>query len=85
MGAFRADTLIRKETETESNEEKRIIDIDEDEECRTKNLKLKIVYNKNELLKKSKKEIALIRKKIKEKKKNSEKFEKNMIMPRNIL
>ena len=76
---------IRKEAETESNEEKRIIDIDEDEECGTKNLKLKIVYNKNELLKKSKKEIALIRKKIKEKKKKSEKFEKNMIMPRNIL
>jgi len=31
-------------------------------------LKLKIVYNKNELIQKAKKEIALIRKKIKEKK-----------------
>ena len=35
-----------------------------------KNLKLKIVFSKNELIKKAKKEIAFIRKKIKDKKKN---------------
>ena len=34
-----------------------------------KNLKLKIVFSKNELIKKAKKEIAFIRKKIKDKKK----------------
>ena len=39
-------------------------------------LKLKLVYNKNELLKKARKEIALIRKKIKEKKREIRKTQK---------
>ena len=63
---------IRKEAEKEENEEKEkeIINIDENasENNESKKLKLKIVYNKNELIQKAKKEIALIRKKIKEKK-----------------
>ena len=35
--------------------------------------KLKMIYNKNELIQKAKKEIELIRKKIKEKKKRNKK------------
>ena len=54
---------IRKEGEKEEKEDEgEISDYDE-----SKLLKLKLVYNKNDLLKKAKKEIALIRKKIKEK------------------
>ena len=48
---------IRKETEKEKFEE----NAKEDGEKR--NLKLKLVYSKNELIKKAKKEIAIIRKK----------------------
>ena len=38
-----------------------------------------MVYNKNDLIQKAKKEIALIRKKIKDKKKSLEKPKKNLI------
>ena len=42
----------------------------------TQNLKLKLVYNKKELIKKAKKEIALLRKKIKAKKRELRKAKK---------
>ena len=52
---------IRRETEKEKEKEKFEENAKEDEEKR--NLKLKLVYSKNELIKKAKKEIAIIRKK----------------------
>ena len=73
---------IRKEAETEEKEEKEdkeIIDADEKEvieNSESKKLKLKIIYNKNELFQKAKKEIALIRKKIKVKKREIRKAQK---------
>ena len=73
---------IRKEGEIEEKEEKEdkeIIDADEKEvieNSESKKLKLKIIYNKNELFQKAKKEIALIRKKIKEKKREIRKAQK---------
>ena len=45
--------------------------------------KLKLVYSKNELIKKAKKEIAIIRKKIK-KKNELRKAKKNIIKQKNI-
>ena len=69
-GRFEPEHLrdIRKEMRKEirKDEEK----IDEEEQ---RQLKLKLVYNKNELIKKAKIEIALIRKKIKPKKKRTQK------------
>ena len=57
---------IRKEVK---DEEKEVKEEKEDfEDGESKKLKLKMIYNKNELIQKAKKEIALIRKKIKEKK-----------------
>ena len=76
---------IRKEAEKEEKEEKKekkdkeIIDADEEEDFEnneSKKLKFKMIYNKNELLQKAKKEIALIRKKIKEKKREIRKAQK---------
>jgi hypothetical protein len=73
---------IRKDAEIEEKEEKEdkeIIDTDEKEvieNSESKKLKLKIIYNKNELFQKAKKEIALIRKKIKEKKREIRKAQK---------
>ena len=70
---------IRKEAEKEEKEEKEKIDADENEDLEnndSKKLKLKIIYNKNELLQKAKKEIALIRKKIKEKKREIRRTQK---------
>ena len=63
---------IRKEPEKEKVKFEE--NAKEDEEKR--NLKLKLVYSKNELIKKAKKEIAIIRKKIKKKKTSSEKQKK---------
>ena len=51
---------------------KKIGEIKANEEEQGQNLKLKLVYSKNELIKKAKKEIALITKKI-EKKKRAQK------------
>ena len=67
---------IRKEmTQEEENEEK--IDEEKDNENdKRPNLKLKLVYSQKELIKKAKKEIALIRKKIKAKKKELSKTNK---------
>ena len=57
---------IRKEVK---DEEKEVKEEKEDfEDDKSKKLKLKMIYNKNELIQKAKKEIALILKKIKEKK-----------------
>ena len=70
---------IRKEMEAEDKERKKDEEIDsnyneEKEEKKEKNepktLKLKMDYNKNDLIQKANKEIALIRKKIKNKKKS---------------
>ena len=44
--------------------------INEDKNTETKRLKLKMIFNEEELKKKARKEIAFIRKKIKAKKKN---------------
>ena len=67
---------IRKEMEKEENEEKEKEinqeekdEKEEDGQREKKNIKLKIVFSKKELIKKAKKEISFIRKKIKEKKK----------------
>ena len=64
---------IRKEAEKETKDEE---ECEDDKNNETKNLKLKIVYNKNELIQKAKKEIAFIRKKIKEKKRELRKAKK---------
>ena len=56
---------IRKEAEKETKEEE---ECEGDKNDETKKLKLKMIYNKNELIQKAKKEIAFIRKKIKAKK-----------------
>ena len=65
---------IRKEAEKETKDEE---ECEDDKNNETKNLKLKIVYNKNELIQKAKKEIAFIRKKIKEKKRELRKAKKD--------
>ena len=44
-----------------------------------------MIYNKNELVQKAKKEIVLIRKKSKKKRQKLEKIKKNIIKQRNIL
>ena len=63
---------IRKEVKDEEKEVKEEKEEKEDfEDGESKKLKLKMIYNKNELIQKAKKEIALIRKKIKEKKKRN--------------
>ena len=68
--------------EDEDKEEKKdenieMNDIEEkDEKDESKALKLKMVYNKNDLIKKPKKEIAFIRKKIMDKKKEFRKAKK---------
>ena len=67
---------IRKEAEKETKEEED--ECEDDKNNETKKLKLKIVYNKNELIQKAKKEIVFI-KKNKRKKKNLEKLKKNII------
>ena len=60
---------IRKEVKDEEKEVKEEKEEKEDfEDGESKKSKLKMIYNKNELIQKAKKEIALIRKKIKEKK-----------------
>ena len=65
---------IRKEVK---DEEKEVKEEKEDfEDGESKKLKLKMIYNKNELIQKAKKEIALIRKKIKEKKREIRKNKK---------
>ena len=64
---------IRKEAEKETKDEE---ECEDDKNNETKNLKLKIVYDKNELIQKAKKEIAFIRKKIKEKKRELRKAKK---------
>ena len=63
----------------------KIDEIKANEEEQGQNLKLKLVYSKNELIKKAKKEIALITKKIKGKKKSSEKLKKHIVRLKNIL
>ena len=65
---------IRKEAEKETKDEE---ECEDDKNNETKNLKLKIVYNKNVLIQKAKKEIAFIRKKIKEKKRELRKAKKD--------
>ena len=70
---------IRKEMENEQKNEEKMEKIDEEkrnEEEEKQNLKLKLIYNKIELTKKAKKEIAYIRKKIKAKKRDLRKAEK---------
>ena len=73
---------IRKEMEDEDKEVKNDEDIEtnkyeeKEEKNESKTLKLRIVYNKNDLIKKAKKEIAFIRKKIREKKKELRKAKK---------
>ena len=59
---------IRQGMEEEEDNEEKIDEIKTNDEEERQNLKMKLVYIKNELIKKSKKEIALIKKKIKEKK-----------------
>ena len=62
---------IRKKMEKEQKNEEKMEKIDEEkrnEEEEKQNLKLKLIYNKIELTKKAKKEVAYIRKKIKAKK-----------------
>ena len=84
---------IRKELNKEEGNEEKIEEekeekIDEkkaNEWENRQNLKFKLVYNQKELIKKAKKEIAIIRKKIKAKKKNSEKSKKNILKPKDIL
>ena len=63
----------------------KIDEIKANEEEQIQNLKLKLVYSKNELIKKAKKEIALITKKIKAKKKSSEKLKKHLVRLKNIV
>lgn len=65
---------IRKEAEKETKEEEE--ECEDDKNNRAKKLKLKIVYNKNDLIQKAKKEIAFIRKKIKAKKRELRKAKK---------
>ena len=69
---------IRQEAnEEENNDEEQMIN--EDKNTETKRLKLKMIFNEEELKKKARKEIAFIRKKIKAKKKNYVKLIKNII------
>ena len=68
---------IRKEVKDEEKEVKEEKEEKEDfEDGESKKLKLKMIYNKNELIQKAKKEIALIRKKINEKKREIRKNKK---------
>ena len=72
---------IRTEAKNEEEEEKVGINLDDEEEegsenNETKKLKLKIIYNKKELIQKAKKEVAFIREKIKEKKQEIRKANK---------
>ena len=67
---------IRKETKEEANEVKEEEIINENKNNEKKSLKLKMVFNKEELTKKARKEIAFIRKKIKAKKKELRKAKK---------
>ena len=76
---------IRNEMAKEKVNGEKIDEIKANEEEQGQNLKFKLVYSKNELIKKSKKEIALIKKKIKDKKKNSEKLKKHIVRLKNIL
>ena len=76
---IRKEAEIEEKEEKEEKEDKEIIDADEKEvieNSESKKLKLKIIYNKNELFQKAKKEIELIRKKIKEKKREIRKAQK---------
>ena len=70
---------IRQEMAKEEYNEEKIDEIKTNDEEERQNLKMKLVFSKNELIKKAKKEIALIKKKIKDKKKNSEKLKKHII------
>ena len=56
-------------TQEDKNEKEEKEEEEEEDQEEKKNLKLKIIFSKNELIKLAKKEIAFIRKKIKEKKK----------------
>ena len=70
---------IRKEMEKKQKNEEKMEKIDgekDNEEEKKQNLKLKLIYNKIELTKKAKKEVAYIRKKIKAKKRDLRKAEK---------
>ena len=59
---------IRKEMEKEEENKEKINENEKADEVEQKQkLKLKLIYSKPELIKKAKKEISLIRKKIKEK------------------
>ena len=64
---------IRNEMAKEKVNGEKIDEIKANEEEQGQNLKLKLVYSKNELIKKAKKEIALITKKNKREKKRSQK------------
>ena len=70
---------IRQEMAKEEYNEEKIDEIKTNDKEERQNLKMKLVFSKNELIKKAKKEIALIKKKIKDKKKNSEKLKKHII------
>ena len=67
---------IRKEMEKEDEKEEEEINNGNDLVDEQHNLKLKLIFSKNELIKKAKKEIAIIRKKIKAKKKELRKAKK---------
>ena len=64
------DEEVKEEKEINQEDKKEKEEKEEEEQEEKKNLKLKIIYSKNELIKIAKKEIAFIRKKITEKKKN---------------
>ena len=73
-------------TYIENLQEKEVKEEKEDfEDKESKKLKLKMIYNKNELIQKAKKEVALIKRKSKEKREKLEKIKKNIIKQRNIL
>ena len=62
---------IRKEMEKEEENKEKMDEKEKSDEVELKQkLKLKLIYSKPELIKKAKKEISLIRKKIKNKKKS---------------
>ena len=67
---------IRNEMAKEKVNGEKIDEIKANVEEQGQNLKLKLIYSKKELIKKAKKEIALIRKKIKSKKKELRKTKK---------
>ena len=67
---------IRQEMEKEEDNEKKIDEIKTNDKEERQNLKMKLVFSKNELIKKAKKEKALIKKNIKDKKKELRKAKK---------